>query len=53
MAMDMKLEFTDRQITPWGGMGLMKRMLDHIGFERALGACDLPQPGSSRGYRPE
>lgn len=51
--MDMKLEFTDRQITPWGGMGLMKRMLDHIGFERALGECDLPAPGSNRAYRPE
>ena len=51
MAFD--LRFTDKEITAWGGMGIMKRMLDHLGFEAALVACDLPQPGSNRGYRPE
>ncbi|MEQ1600970.1 MAG: hypothetical protein ABL885_04260 [Methylophilaceae bacterium] len=34
-------------------MGLMKRMLDHLGFESALSTSGLPQPGSNRGYRPE
>ncbi len=34
-------------------MGIMKRMLDHLGFESALTASGLPQPGSNRGYRPE
>ena len=28
-------------------------MLDHLGFDRALLAAGLPQPGSNRGYRPE
>ncbi len=51
--MDFDLRFTDKEITAWGGMGLMKRMLDHIGFETALSASGLPQPGSNRGYRPE
>ena len=51
--MEFDLRFTDKEITAWGGMGLMKRMLDHLGFESALGACGLPQPGSNRGYRPE
>jgi Transposase DDE domain group 1 len=27
-------------------------MLDHLGFEAALKAADLPQSGSNRGYRP-
>ena len=51
--MDFDLCFTDKEITAWGGMGLMKRMLDHLGFESALAAAGLPQPGSNRGYRPE
>jgi len=51
--MSVELQFTDKEITPWGGMGLMKRMLDRIGFEAALRRCGLPEPGSNRGYRPE
>ncbi|HUW98990.1 MAG TPA: hypothetical protein VMV40_09155 [Acidiferrobacter sp.] len=27
---------TDKEITAWGGMGLMKRMLDHLRFDEAL-----------------
>jgi hypothetical protein len=51
--MDFDLRFSDKEITAWGGMGLLKRMLDHLGFESALASCGLPQPGSNRGYRPE
>ena len=28
--MDFELAFTDKEITPWGGMALMKRMLDVV-----------------------
>ena len=28
--MEFDLRFTDKEITAWGGMGLMKRMLDHL-----------------------
>jgi Transposase DDE domain group 1 len=34
-------------------MGLMKRMLDYLGFASALAAAGMPEPGSNRGYRPE
>ncbi|HJW81351.1 MAG TPA: IS1380 family transposase [Acidiferrobacterales bacterium] len=51
--MGFELEFTDKEISAWGGMSLMKRMLDHIGFDAALRASALPQPGSNRGYAPE
>jgi Transposase DDE domain group 1 len=51
--MDGELRFSDKEITAWGGMGVMKRMLDHLGFDSALSAAGLPQPGSNRGYRPE
>ena len=50
---DFELQFSDKLITPWCGITLVKRMLDHIGFDRALSQAGLPQPGSHRGYRPE
>jgi hypothetical protein len=50
--MDYQLRFTDREMTPWGGISLMQRMLEHMGFEAALGQCGLPLPGSNRGYSP-
>lgn len=51
--MGFELRFSDKEITAWGGMSIMKRMLDHLGFESALKEAGLPQPGSNRGYRPE
>ena len=51
--MDFELRFTDKEITAWGGMGLMNRMLDHMGFAAGLSQSGLPQPGSNRGYPPE
>lgn len=51
--MGFELRFTDKEITAWGGMGLMQRMRDHLGFDQALQESGLPQPGSNRGYRPE
>ena len=41
--MDFELRFTDKEITAWGGMALMKRMLDHLGFGGALAGAGLPQ----------
>jgi hypothetical protein len=51
--MGFELRFSDKEITAWGGMGLMKRLLDHMDFASALQQAELPQPGSNRGYRPE
>ena len=51
--MELSLGFTDKQITPWAGMVLLKRMLDHIGWGGAVQQAQLPQPGSNRGYAPE
>ena len=47
------LKFTSREVTAWGGLALLKRMLDGMGFQAALQSWDLPQPGSNRGYAPE
>ncbi|MHB2149549.1 IS1380 family transposase [Calditrichota bacterium LG25] len=51
--MDLKISFTDKEITPWGGMVLLKNMLDQIGLDEVITSCPyLPQPGSNRGYSP-
>ena len=51
--MELSLGFTYKEITPWGGMAVVKRMLDYIGWDGVLHAAQLPQPGSNRGYAPE
>lgn len=49
--MELQIAFTDKEITPWGGMGLLKNMLTQIGFADVVNTCpDLPGPGSNRGY---
>lgn len=50
--MSFELGFTAKEIIAWGGMGLMKRMLDRIGFNAAMEAYGLPQQKSNRGYSP-
>lgn len=50
--MDLKLAFTDKEITPWSGMVFMKKLLDQTGILTKLIACDLPGQGSNRGYDP-
>lgn len=49
---DFEIRFTNREVTAWGGLALLKRMLDVIGFRTAAQSWDLPQPGSNRGYPP-
>jgi hypothetical protein len=47
-----QIKFTNREVSAWGGMALMKRMLDQMAFQQAASGWDLPQPGSNRGYPP-
>ncbi|MEN6621886.1 MAG: hypothetical protein ABFD50_10090 [Smithella sp.] len=51
--MDFQIRFTDKEITPWGGMALIKKMMDRCGIDDLLSFLDLPLPGSNRGYKPE
>lgn len=53
LADDFELKFTSREVTAWGGLALLKRLLDGLNFKAALQSWPLPQPGSNRGYRPE
>lgn len=42
------LKFTSREVTAWGGLALLKRMLDGLDFKEAVQRWQLPQPGSNR-----
>ena len=51
--MEFEISYTNKEITPWGGMVLLKQMLRGIGFKNTIAACpDLPIPKSNRGYSP-
>ena len=49
---NLPIEYSDKQVTPFGGMSLMKRFIDQTGIRDYLNAVDLPHPGSNRGYSP-
>ena len=51
--MNIKIDFTDKEITPWGGISLMKQMLEKVNFTEVLHTISLPEQGSNRGYPPE
>lgn len=51
--MDFKIEYTDKEITPWSGILLLKKMVDKMRFDECLRTLSLPQQGSNRGYSPE
>jgi len=50
--MDYKIEFIDKEITPYGGFVLLKKMIDRSEILTFLSTLSLPQPGSNRGYKP-
>lgn len=45
-------QFTDKPVTPFGGLRLVQEMLLRMKLRDALLASGLPQPGSNRGYDP-
>ena len=51
MIMEQLYQFTNKEVTPWGGMVFLKQFLDKMRFSSQVFSCDfLPQPGSNRGY---
>lgn len=49
---NLPVEYSDKPVTPFGGMSLLKRFIDKIGVDDFLDELPLPQPGSNRGYAP-
>ncbi|MDW8418177.1 MAG: hypothetical protein RML37_02090, partial [Chitinophagales bacterium] len=50
--MDFKIEFTDKEISPWAGMVMMIKMLEKMRFDECIESLELPEQGSNRGYSP-
>lgn len=51
LAMEFDIAFTNKEITPWGGMALLRKFLDKIGFRDQIRQCSyLPTQGSNRGH---
>lgn len=50
--MEFEISYTNKEVTPWGGMVFLKQMLLKIGFRELIEQNpDLPRPGSNRGYQ--
>lgn len=52
MRKDIPLSFTDKEITSWGGMSLMSRLIRKMDFQGTLQGVGVPIQGSNRGYAP-
>ena len=48
-----EIEYSDEKVTAWGGMRLMKEVLERSGVSAVVGELALPEPGSNRGYEPQ
>jgi len=49
--MEFDIKFTNKEITPWSGLGFMRNMMLKMGVRDQLSTFDfIPQPGSNRGY---
>ena len=46
------LKFTSREVTAWGGLALLKRMLDGLDFKAALRDLKLPSLAPTAATRP-
>ncbi|MCX8027586.1 MAG: hypothetical protein N3A62_07020 [Thermodesulfovibrionales bacterium] len=49
---EFEIRFTDKEVKPWGGMALMSRMMQKMGFMEGLRGLQLPMQRSNSGYSP-
>jgi hypothetical protein len=48
----LQLEFVNDEITAWGGIAILKNLMDKTGFLEKLSSLPLPPQGSNRGHTP-
>ncbi len=48
----LNIRYTDRPITPFGGLATVKNFYQNSGLQDVISSLPLPQPGSNRGYDP-
>ena len=49
---ELKIEYSDKKVTPFGGMKLIKDFIDKTNIEDNLRSVNLPMPQSNAGYDP-
>ncbi len=49
---NLPIEYSDKQVTPFGGMSLIERFIDQTSIRVFLSELNLPFPGSNRGFNP-
>ncbi len=49
---NLRIEFTDRPVSAWGSLKLMKEIINRSGILDYLSILTLPFPGSNCGYSP-
>jgi len=49
---NLPIEFSDKKVTPFGGMSLLKHFVDSLGIRNKLSTLPLPQGKSNRAYDP-
>ena len=47
-----EIQYIDQELTSWGGVSILKKMIDQSGFLSYLERLPLPIQGSHRGYPP-
>lgn len=52
MVNELRIEYTDKSVTAWGGMKLMKELVKSMGIKEFMQGLSLPVRGSNRGYNP-
>lgn len=45
-------EFTEKKISPWGGLRLIQELYERCGLKEIVGSVEFKMPGSNRGYDP-
>ena len=49
---EMKIVYSDKKVTPFGGMKLVKDFMDQTDIIKDLESVNLPYPQSNAGYNP-
>jgi len=49
---NIRYEFVEKPVSAWGGMRMMKELIDRTGVREYMEKLPLPKRGSNRGYSP-
>lgn len=49
---ELKIAYSDKKVTPWGGMKLLKNFIDLLEIFSYLKQLNIPKPNSNAGYDP-